>query len=69
LPTTIALLRNRLPNERQRYWKVKPLRHREQELRLIDALPVCISYGANQRYRFVNQTCEEDWFSCTQMKF
>jgi len=31
--------------------------------------PVCISYvDANQRYRFVNQTCE-DWFSCTEMKF
>jgi PAS domain S-box-containing protein len=39
------------------------LRLREQELRLItDALPVCIFYtDANQRYRFVNQTCET-WF-------
>ncbi|MBH8563969.1 AAA family ATPase [Nostoc sp. CENA67] len=39
------------------------LREREQELRLItDALPVCIFYtDSNQRYRFVNQTCEV-WF-------
>ncbi|MCC3422409.1 MAG: PAS domain-containing protein [Microcoleus sp. PH2017_29_MFU_D_A] len=39
------------------------LRLREQELRLItDALPVCIFYtDANQRYCFVNQTCEA-WF-------
>jgi PAS domain S-box-containing protein len=39
------------------------LRLREQELRLItDALPVCIFYtDANQRYQFVNQTCEV-WF-------
>ncbi len=39
------------------------LRLREQELRLItEALPVCIFYtDANQRYRFVNKTCEV-WF-------
>jgi PAS domain S-box-containing protein len=43
------------------------LRLREQELRLItDALPVCIFYtDANQRYRFVNQTCEV-WFGCSR---
>jgi PAS domain S-box-containing protein len=39
------------------------LRDQEQELRLItEALPVCIFYtDANQRYRFVNKTCEV-WF-------
>lgn len=40
------------------------LREREQQLRLItDALPVCIFYtDLNQRYRFVNRTCEF-WFN------
>jgi PAS domain S-box-containing protein len=39
------------------------LRNQERELRLIaDALPVCIFYtDANQRYRFINRTCEI-WF-------
>ncbi len=43
------------------------LRDREQELRLItDALPVCIFYtDHNQRYQFVNQTCEV-WFGCSR---
>jgi PAS domain S-box-containing protein len=43
------------------------LRSRERELRLItDALPVCIFYtDRNQRYQFVNQTCEI-WFRCSR---